>query len=195
MTMTRAYESESMLPPLPTTQPMADLERILKLGGPNIDEDFDLRGLGWLFNAKQCPDRMLEAMLWFFEVSPFYWEGNPESITRSIYDSLYMENCGLLYHLGGECAMLTFANVTQTSYHYSWRRNAAGKKLGITLYIANPSESAIDYANTPGGQDWLRRAYAFMIPGRITIDDIIFEETFNLPIGVHADVFVEGFTP
>ena len=196
MTTEYAYETESLLPPVPTTQEMANLERILKLGGPNLAEDFDLRGLLWLFDAKRCPERMLEAMLWFFAVTPFYWEGNPESITRAIYGSLYTENCGLLAHLGGECALLLFANVTGTAYHYAWRRDpSTGKKLGATVYIANPVASAIDYANAPGGQAWLRQAYEFMMPGRITIDDIVFEETFDVNIGVHAYMRAEGFTP
>ena len=188
--------SESLLPATPSTQEMADVERIIKIGGPNPERDFDCRTLVWLYDSDRCPAHMLEGVLWMYYVAPLFWTGNPESVSRELHRALYVEDCGLVPHLGGECALSLFAAVTKTAYHYSWRRDATtGDKLGVTIYIANPSAAITDYANAPGGQEYLRRAYEFLIADDIVVDNIIFEETFELNIDVQADVVMEGFTP
>ena len=188
--------SQSLLPAAPTTQEMADVERIIKIGGPNPERDFDCRTLVWLYDSDRCPAHMLEGVLWMFYVSPLFWAGNPEAVSRELHRALYTEDCGVAPHLGGECALGLFADATQTSYHYAWRRDAtSGDKLGVTIYIANPAQAATDYANAQGGQAYLRRAYAFLIGSGIVVDNVIFEETFELDVGARANVFVEGFTP
>ena len=176
--------NETLLQPIPTTQAMADVEAILK-------PDIDVRGIGWIYDPDRCPIGLLEAMYWQFGASPLYWGTNPESVTRAIYNSFYTEDCGILDHRGGECALTLFSRATETSYHYTWRRNSNGRKVGITLYIPLPTTAAIDYANTPGGTAYLREAYRFLLPDRIRIDDIIYEDSHDTNIGVHTYTIVE----
>ena len=194
--------SPSLLPPAPATQEMANAEAVLAPGGTNPEQGYDLRAMGWLFNTERCPAHLLETMLYAFGMQPLYWAGNPESVTRAIHGSLYTydietdEECGLFHHRGGECGLRLLSRVTQTYYNYVFRRDpTSGKKLGVTLYISNPDSSAIDYSAATGGQAYLSRAYGFMLGDRFVIDQIIFTESFDASIGVHAYAWQEGFTP
>ena len=188
--------AESLLPEIVVTQEEYDLEPSLKL-------NLDMTIIGKLYNPDECAASLLEAMYWQFRAAPLYWGRNPEVLTRRVYSQFHLDSPGftdeypdgILPNKGGERALTLFSQATQTSYHYEFRKTSTGRKAGITLYIINPTAAAIDYANTPGGQAYLRDAYKFLLPSGIVIDNIIFEDSIDNTIGVHMFVTAQGFTP
>lgn len=186
--------SESLLPPLPTTAEMAAIEPLMKL-------ELDTGIIGDLYNPAQCAAHLLEAMYAQFGASPLWWDANTDAVKRGLYSAFYLPTQsdtpdGILPNKGGERALALFSDRLGLAYHYTWRRSATdGRKLGLTLYLTPLGVNREYYEQTNGGQAYLERAYAFLLPARVTIDDIIFTERFDADMGLTAHMRNWGYTP
>ena len=185
--------SQSLLPPIPTTAEMAAIEPLMKL-------ELDTGIIGDLYNPAACPAHLLEAMYAQFGALPLYWAENADEVTRSVYAGFYLSTPGIidgiLPNKGGERALALFSDRLGLAYHYTWRRSSTdGRKVGLTFYLTPLGVSREYYEQTPGGQAYLERAYAFLLPARVIIDDIIFTEQFDAQMGLTAHIRNWGFTP
>lgn len=178
--------NELLLPPIPTTNEQAALYKQLKI-------EWDPTLIRTLYDPELCPERMLVHMYEHMGAAPLYYEGNPEDTKRNVYRALnlYRDDFpdgvrdGILGQKGGERALGLFASALGVAYSYTFRRATSGRPLGITLFIT-PYETTRDYFNSDAAaQEYLKRAFEFLLPDRLVIDDVIYAERFEIGVGVN----------
>lgn len=184
---------EHLLPPVPTTQEMWDFETA-------ITGRFDYGVIGDLYDTAKCPVHMLETMYHQFGARPLYWSRNPETTARRIYDNFYLDTPGfsaeykdgILPNKGGDRSLDLFSTAVGTSYYLTFRTNADGEELGVTLHVLPLNREFYD--TTQGGREYLERAYRFLLPASLVIDDVVFQDNTPAFIFISADLRQEHYT-
>ena len=188
---------QSILPPLPSTDEMTALAEVLRF-------DIDAGVIGTLYDTALCPEHLLEAMYQQFEASPLYWSGNDEAVRRAIYASFHLDTDGytdanpdgILNQKGAERALRLFSEALGLIYRYDIRVTSTGRKVGVTLYITPLGAGRDFYVTNPDAQEYLRRAYKFLLPAFLIIDAILFTDRYDLSIGITMSTDSSwGYTP
>ena len=174
---------DKSIPPAPSNRRAADAIQAA------INHMPDRGILGDIYKPDRCAAALLETMYWQFRAEPLYWAFNPESVTRRIYANFYVPGDGaggnpdgILPNKNAIRGLDLFSESIGLAYRLSYRRSATGKKLGVTLYVQALNRDFYDSA--PGGQSYLTAAYRFLLPARLPVDGIVFED--NSPFNIYA---------
>ena len=128
--------------------------------------------VGDLARYDRCPTVFLRHMFQFFGALPL-WE-DPALIGETELRTLYKDAFWYRRNAGLTAALNRFGRVFGTFHYITWRTTPNGRRIGATLYIVPSTAQARTRFSQQSWRTYWERAYRYLFPTRITLDNVIF---------------------